>query len=129
MQELDRATILRKTEVVIEKIPVPEWNGFIHIRMLTASERDTFEAGNSRIRKDGKTEPNLKNYRARLLQAAACKANGEPLFGPDDINALGDLGSRGVDRVIDRIQKLNGMREPDLEEAEKNSETTPSAST
>ena len=37
---LDRASILGSDDREIERVPVPEWGGFVFVRNLSGAERD-----------------------------------------------------------------------------------------
>ena len=77
---LNKAEILAIDDLKFEDLFVPEWNAWVRIRMLSASERDHFEAGT--IQRNGKkVTTNLENIRARLcLLCMVDPVTGERLF-------------------------------------------------
>lgn len=111
---LDRDSILNVVDLKPEVVEVPEWGGSLYIRMLTASERDKFEAS---CVGTGKKQ-NLSNIRARLVVLCACDEAGERLFTDGDAEALGRKSAAAVDRVFGACSKLNGFSSQDIEDLE-----------
>jgi len=114
--ELTAQDILSANDEVIEKVEVPEWKGHLWVRGLTGAERDAFEA--SILEGRGKNrQVNLKNFRAKLVAAAAINKNGERLFtSPGQVEALGKKNARALQRVFDVAQELSGLSETDVDE-------------
>jgi|TARA_R100000734_G_C3316578_1_gene109134 hypothetical protein len=111
---LDRDAILNVVDLKPEVVEVPEWGGSLYIRMLTASERDKFEAS---CVGTGKKQ-NLTNIRARLVVLCACDEAGERLFTDADAEALGRKSAAAVDKVFGACSKLNGFSSQDIEDLE-----------
>jgi hypothetical protein len=111
---LDREAILNVVDLKPEVVEVPEWGGSLYIRMLTASERDKFEAS---CVGTGKKQ-NLTNIRARLVVLCACDEAGERLFTDADAEALGRKSAAAVDKVFGACSKLNGFSSQDIEDLE-----------
>lgn len=111
---LDRDAILNVVDLKPEVVEVPEWGGSLYIRMLTASERDKFEAS---CVGTGKKQ-NLANIRARLVVLCACDEAGERLFTDGDAEALGRKSAAAVDKVFGACSKLNGFSSQDIEDLE-----------
>lgn len=114
---LDRASILGSDDREIERVPVPEWGGFVFVRNLSGAERDQYEADSIRYNRKG--EPagaNLENARSRLLVMTICDQDGDLLFTPADLEALGRKNSRPLDRLFDVSCRLSGIGEAELEE-------------
>ena len=111
---LDRDAILNVVDLKPEVVEVPEWGGSLYIRMLTASERDKFEAS---CVGTGKKQ-NLSNIRARLVVLCACDESGERLFTDGDAEALGRKSAAAVDKVFGACSKLNGFSSQDIEDLE-----------
>lgn len=111
---LDRDSILNVVDLKPEVVEVPEWGGSLYIRMLTASERDKFEAS---CVGTGKKQ-NLTNIRARLVVLCACDEAGERLFTDGDAEALGRKSAAAVDKVFGACSKLNGFSSQDIEDLE-----------
>jgi hypothetical protein len=105
-----------------EEVHVPEWGGSVRVRALSASEMDDFNASITRTKKDQSVEVNRRNYRAKLV--AKCVVNGDgttPMFKEEsDIVALGLQPASALDRILEAINRLNGMTVEDQEDAVKN---------
>jgi hypothetical protein len=129
---LDRTAILSQDDLKYEDLQIPEWGGaWVRVRSMSASERDRFEAGT--IRRNGKTtETNLEHIRARLCLMCMVDEQGERIFGEEDTFPLGGKSAAALDRIFQVAQKLNGLREEDVNELAANfpadrSEGLPSA--
>ena len=123
---LDRDSVLKAQDIPApEKVEVPEWGGCIYVRIMTGTERDEFEASSIQIVGKGKhrtVSPDMRNARAKLLVRCLCDESGKRLFNDQDIVALGKKNSGVLDRLFERTQALNGIRDQDLDELEKYSQ-------
>jgi hypothetical protein len=118
---LTRDQILQAADVgPLVAVDLPEWGGTAHVRVMTGTQRDRFEAAFALDK---------ANVRARLAAYTLCDEAGQPLFAEADVAALGERSSLALDRVFAAAMKLNGIGKPDVDALEKNSETVPSAST
>lgn len=107
-----------------EEVQIPEWNGSIWIRGLTAAERDLYESQVFIVDTNkGKTtgRMNRLNIRARMIRYTACDQDGDALFNDGDIPRIGELPAVIIDRLFDVAQRLSGMSKEDVEELEGNS--------
>ena len=123
---LNRAAILAQDDLRTEDIQVPEWgNAWVRVRSLNASERDHFEA--STVQRNGKrVTTNLENIRARLcLLCLVDPETGERLFQDEDTYPLGGKSAAALDRIFTVAQRLNGLRDEDVDELAKNSNGDP----
>jgi hypothetical protein len=124
---LSREQILSNTRVKTEKIDVPELGGEVFLRVMTGTERDEFD----KLGYDPSTGKangyNVTNYRACYASYVIAKdENGERMFGPQDVPALGQLPGSALERILGAGMVLNGMSGASLQELEKNSEDAPS---
>ena len=123
---LTKQEILAKEDLKTEDVFVPEWDAWVKVRTLNASERDHFEAGT--VQRNGKkTTTNLENIRARLCLLCLVDENGERLFQEEDTYPLGGKSAAALDRIFTVAQRLNGLRDEDVEELAGNSPAGPSA--
>jgi hypothetical protein len=127
MSLLTREAILTAADMPHQEVPVPEWGGQVRVKSLTAKEQNDFAQGfeyekhGSRLRlKPG------QNYGPRLVVLCAVDADGSALFGDGDVVTLAGKSGKAVARLVEAIQKLNGMSEEEQEEIEKNSGAAPS---
>lgn len=114
---LDRQSILEAQDLPQETLHIPEWNGSVIVRTMTAKDRDSFEAGLL----DNKGNRNLINIRARLAQLTVCDEQGQLLFSEEDVPLLGAKSCKALDRILPVAKRLNGLSEEDIQELEKNS--------
>ncbi|MBP8292712.1 MAG: hypothetical protein KAX65_08060 [Caldilineaceae bacterium] len=113
---LSKAEIFAQDDLKHEDVQVPEWGGaFVRVRSMSASERDRFEAGT--VQRNGKNvTTNLEHIRARLCIMCLVDENGEHLFDDGDTFPLGAKSAAALDRIFQVAQKLNGLREEDVNE-------------
>ena len=118
---LDKAAILAQDDLKTEDVQIPEWGGaWVRVRTLNASERDHFEA--STVQRNGKrVTTNLENIRARLCLLCMVDEEGNRLFDEGDTFPLGGKSASALDRIFTVAQKLNGLRDEDVDELAKNS--------
>ena len=114
---LSARDVLDLPSLVIEELDVPEWGGVVRVKMLTAKERDDFEASMV-VMKKGQPTPNTANARARLVQLAVVDEEGKQLFTKHDIQTLGNLPAAGLQRVFNKINEMSAISEDDLKELE-----------
>jgi len=119
---LTKAEILAQDDLKTEDVQVPEWGmAWVRVRTLNASERDHFEASTV-VRNGKKTTTNFENIRARLcLLCMVDPETGERLFQEEDTFPLGGKSAAALDRIFTVAQRLNGLRDEDVEELAKNS--------
>lgn len=113
---LDARSILEQPTLVIEVLEVPEWKGKIRLKHLSAKERDDFESSMVTMGKNGQQRLNNANFRARLVQLAAVKEDGSPLFTRHDIKTLGSLPAAGLQRVFNKVNEMSAFSEEDLKD-------------
>ncbi len=113
---LNKQEILSQDDLKYEDIQIPEWGGaWVRVRTINASERDRFEAG--MVSRRGKNATaNLENMRARLCLLCLVDENGERLFQEEDTFPLGGKSAAALDRIFTVAQRLNGLRDADVEE-------------
>jgi hypothetical protein len=126
MALLGRNQILDAKDLQTEDVPVPEWGGEVRIRMLTGEERDAYEASMVELKKDGSAKANRENVRARLLVLCIVNEQGEQMFNRADIKLLGRKSAKALERVINKVNEMNGISEQDIEELAQGFENAPS---
>lgn len=116
---LSASSILEQPVLLIEELAVPEWGGGkIRLKHLSAKERDDFESSMVTMTRQGRQKMNNENFRARLVQLAAVKADGSPMFTRHDIKTLGNLPAAGLQRVFNKINEMSAFSEDDLKDLE-----------
>lgn len=117
MGVLGRDQILGADDIAKEIVKVPEWGGEVIVGTMNGEARDAWEQ--SLVGEAGKI--NAKNIRARLLAYCAIDEKGNRLFSDADAERLGRKSSKALDRCVKVIQRLNGLTDKDLEDAQGNS--------
>lgn len=118
---LDKAAIFGVRDIVTEDVFVPEWDAWVKVKVMTASERDHFEA--STVTREGKkTRLNMQGIRARLCILCMVDEAGNRMFSDEDEYALGTKSGAALDRVFTAAQRLNGLSDVDVELLAKNSD-------
>ena len=122
MALLTRDAILQVQDLPTERVHVPEWGGDVLVRALTGAERDRFEQ--SIVEQRGKsTRMNLQNIRAKLVALTVVDEQGNRIFKDEDVKWLGNKSAAALDRIFEVAQRLSGLRDEDVEELAKNSES------
>jgi len=112
---LTKEQILAPRKQVIETVHVKKWGGSVGVKVMTAGERDAWEAA---AFVDGKV--NRENFRARLLVHTVCDDQGAPLFTSDDIPALAQQESPAVVRLVKKAMEINALSDGDVDDLTKN---------
>lgn len=115
MALLSREEILSADDLKTKDVHVPEWGGEVRIRALTGEERDKFEASTVQTR-GNKTKQNVENFRARLVSLCIINEQGQRMFNPADVRALGRKSVAALQRVFNACNELNGLSDEDVEE-------------
>jgi hypothetical protein len=125
MKPLSLADIQAVDDRKIEKVEVPEWNGFVFVRTMNGKEHDQFDAWISGA--DGKILVD-DHLREKVVVSTCCNEQGELLFTRDHLTLFDEKTSAPVRRIYESSCKLNKIRKGDLEEKKGDSETGPIAS-
>jgi hypothetical protein len=121
---LSRDDVLKHSEVVTERLEVPEWGGEVIVRGMTGRERDSWEA--SMFEQRGKKMiANPDNVRAKLVARCVIDEDGRRLFMDSDTDALGGLSAAPISRIYDVAARLSGVTEEDVEEMMRDFGKTP----
>lgn len=120
---LTKEEILAHNQPERRAVHVPEWDGDVCIQEMTGTQRDAWEGAMQS--KD--TAARAVNFRARYLVRVLVDEAGKPMFTEAEAEALGKVGAKVLDRLFDIALEVNGVRQKDAEELEKNSATTPGA--
>lgn len=113
---LTREAILKANDRRSETIEVPEWGGSVRVMSMSGHDRDAFES--SIVTADGRT--NMVGMRAKLVAACVVDEQGNRLFKPADIEALGGKSASALDRIVAVAQRLNRLGDKQLEELKGN---------
>jgi len=112
---LTKEQILSADDRASIKLEVPEWGGEVYVRVMSGTERESFE------REWTSTEEKLlPQYKVKLLRRCLCDDKGDALFSNEDLTALGEKNALVLDRLFTECMKLNGFAKDAVEEAAKN---------
>ena len=120
---LTREQILTAALPASTPVECPELGGTVHVRCLTAGERNQWEA--SCIGADGK--PTYANASAKLVALGATDETGSRLFTFADVEVLAGKAAQAIERLADKIMELSGIGGNAEKAAEKNSEANPTS--
>ncbi len=105
MSILAKDFILQASDIATEEVAIPEWGGTVKVRGLTGAERNEYEQ--SVVDADGR--PCLTNATAKLVALGAVDCDGQRIFSPQDVTALGAKSAAPLERVAAAIMRLSGM--------------------
>lgn len=119
---LTKQDILKVKDSVLERVDVPEWNGEVFLRSITASERGQIEAAAASFRESkGKDSSFARTFTVKIVALSLCDESGARLFSDDEVAQLGQKNARVIARLAEQAQRLSGFSKEDLDELEKNS--------
>jgi hypothetical protein len=116
---LDRKSITEHQDLKIEKVDVPEWDGYVYVRTLSGVERDAFEAMVVE-RRGNNYQVNMRNMRAKLACLVIVDESGERIFSDADAEILGKKSASALQRIFNVASRLSGISNEDVEELAKN---------
>jgi hypothetical protein len=109
---LTREAILAGPKPEVVEVQVPAFGGTVKVRGLTVGERDQIE--NDNVRLAG------RDWRARIVVAAAVDDAGKPLFKPEDVPALSALKAYVLEPIVDEVIRQNRWTAAEVEALAKN---------
>ncbi len=125
---ITRDELLAATSLPEEIVELPELGPGkeIRVRGLTGKQRDSWEASLIRY-KGNDRQINAQNARARLVAMSAVDGSGQKMFTSADVEALGQLSAKMLQRIYEAALRVSGVTDQDVEELTKNSDDGPSA--
>ena len=103
---LTRADILAADDLQPVSVQVPGWGGDVWVRRLTA--RQFVQMSHIDFEKDF-------DAFAKVVVMAACTEHGDPLFTPEDVQAISGKGFQEVKQLAQAVLTVNGMGAGDSE--------------
>lgn len=106
----------REVPLNIRKVDIPEWDGFVYVKELTARDRDEYESSLIQVNVDdseadeGSFRPSKKvnnNVRALYSVFVACDQFGKRIFTLEDSEWLGEKQASAIERIYSEGRKLN----------------------
>jgi hypothetical protein len=112
---LTKEQILAANDRSTKEVAVPEWGDTVLLRVMSGTERESFE------REWQSTEDKLlPQYRLKMLRRCLCDADGAPLFSDAELSALGEKSALVIERLFRECMRMNGFEAGNLEDAAKN---------
>lgn len=105
-----------------EKVAIPERNGEVIVRQLTARAMADYILTVQQEQEQGKKN----TIREHLLVRCLYNADGERIFGDGDVDVVGDLPHTIVARLYSVASRLNPMTDDESEEKELGNSDAPS---
>jgi hypothetical protein len=101
-----RDQILSAADRPTRAVEVPEWGCTVHVRTMSAADRERIETGGDKDR-----------WRERLLAACLTDDQGAPIFTPADAAALSEKSGPVIVRLARVAIDLNAIGEDQVEQA------------
>jgi len=116
MATLKREDFLNAPAPKRETVSVPGLGGEVHVRQVTAGERDEFEVSISKLKPRERT----RDIRARIVVFVAVDEEGRPLFTAEDVPLLSGLPASALEPIMNAHVRLNSMSAEDVDALAKN---------
>jgi hypothetical protein len=116
--------ILAAQDLPTEQVLVPEWDVTVTVRGLSARERDDYFMSQTVIRDGQVVGQDTTNTTAKLLIRCIRGDDGEPVFGPEHVELLGQKSAAALDRLFKVASRLSGLAEEDKKDLGKDSAPT-----
>ncbi len=123
MSLLTKEQILAANDLDTVTIEVPEWNGTVKLRMLSAQERIQWE---QEVFPDGVVD--TAKFLTALVARSLVDDDNVRIFSDGDLDAIGAKNPAVIARLREAAAKLNKIGANDQKESEKNSDAEPVAS-
>lgn len=121
MAVLTKEDILQARDVKIEQVDVPEWNGSVFVRSITAAERGQIEEAAAKFKESKGKDSFARTFTVKFASLAICDEEGKRLFDDKDIALLQQKNAAAIARIAEAAQRLSGFTRQEMEELEKNS--------
>lgn len=108
----DAFLAIKRPDPVMVTLP----DGVIYVRVMTAREREQYENTMRKKSESGRAD----DVRAEVVQRCACDADGNLMFGVDDLPLLSELPFTVISPIFEAATKANSMQADAVEQAEKN---------
>lgn len=118
---LSKEDILQVRDVKIEQVDVPEWDGHVFVRSITAAERGQIEEAAAKFKESKGKDAFARTFTVKFASLALCDEQGKRLFEDKDIALLQQKNAAAIARVAEAAQRLSGFTKEDMEDLEKNS--------
>ena len=107
--------IIACLDTPVVSIHVPEWNGTVYLKLLTALEREKWE---SFAQKELKLGTPTGLIRCTLLSMCLCDENGTLIV--KDVRQLANKNANVINRLFTKALSINSLTDDSIDEIEKN---------
>lgn len=106
---LTRDEILRANDLIVERVPVPEWGENAEVLVRGLSAADQLEMAS--VSFDGQDAERSDTLKLMIKIPARCivDENGRRLFTDDDIDALGEKSRTALQRIMETAMRLSDL--------------------
>ena len=115
---MNREEVLAASDLTMEEVFVPEWDGIVGVRVMTGAERDRFEGMILDAQERGQR---TANFRARLLALCLCDQQGGRMFDVQEVDRLGEKSSVALDQLFDVARRINKLSPDEVDKLQGNS--------
>lgn len=116
LKVLTKEQILQVNDLPKELVKVPEWDGEVYVKTLTADEYAIWQQSIMA----NKDKLNLAEMQMKLCVLTICNETGSRLFTDSEFALLGGKSAPAITRIFEVAQRLNKIGTKDIEELEKN---------
>jgi hypothetical protein len=120
-RSLDKEAIFGISDLITQRVEVPQWGGYVLIRSLTTKERGRLELS-IHERKGVNVTENLALLRSRMVMLSVVNEEGSRMFDDRDIERLEEKSAAAMDLIFTAAMRLSGISKSDVDELTKNSE-------
>lgn len=125
---LTRQQIKEKDDLALEKVDVPEWGGHVFIRRLTSLEAGALMVAAGKMQ-EAKDEAEQGKFHILIAAKTICDESGVAMFDDDEgRQILSGKSQAAIGRLARASMKLNPLTDKNVDDAVKNSEEAPAAS-
>lgn len=125
---LTRQQIKEKDDLALEKVDVPEWGGHVFIRRLTSLEAGALMVAAGKMQ-EAKDEREQGKFHILMAAKTICDESGAAMFDDDEgREILAGKSQIAIGRLARVSMKLNPLTDKNVDDAVKNSEEAPAAS-
>lgn len=112
-RDLSIADLLGTDDKKIDRLPIPEWGGYIYLRNMSATERSEIEDLFSKI---VESKTGSGKFRSELLRRTWCDAQGNLVLEDKAVaEHMMKKSASAIERIFDKACEINAFRQKDVE--------------
>ncbi len=117
---LSKEELLGMDDLKIVELEIPEWgNKVVRIKPFSGKQRDEFDSALVEQR-TGENTIDMRGLKSRLVALSLVDEEGVLMFKEDEVELVAGKSASVIERIFEVAQKLNGIGEEAVKEAEKN---------